>query len=519
MKQSSDKGRQQLSCCQGDNILSCQEFDIDLSVLGDGDLFLEPLNTTLTFRGLVFMSSNSYKYGNDHVEFIITANVEIGSAYGHAAFDNGKSYVIEYCGDNRHVLKELDVENLGANKGVDIVDENQGTDAKFRAKRQAVSDTTTIVTYTVKVYYTPQFAAATADIEGFVDQVIQETNQGYINSNVPLRVKLHCTELATINDNTAGTTILSEFKVMKGTTENLRGTADAAALLVNNFGYCGVAYMNTISSGNTVSVTAKNCALGYYSFGHELGHNIGLTHNTAVASNPYFSDGHGHLIAQGSASTGYRTILAYYASGHSQRVNYYSNPAVNYPLTGTPTGVSGVSNNARVLTVQRFDLANVGDESSGCSAGPTTPAPTSCAVDNKYQSFRHVYQGRYTQSQCQAKCKGTTDCLSWIVHNTYSWCYFLVGKQYTYSLYATGPNPDSASCNLFKSECVKSSSISYLRYLGRATGIASGDDCHARCQATSGCTQWNLYKPGKYCHMYNEYYSSYGGWTSGPKYC
>ena len=518
MKQGSGNGRQQLSCCQGDNILSCQEFDIDLSVLGDGDLFLEPLNTTLTFRGLVFMSSNSYNYGNDDVDFIITANVEIGSVYGHAAFDNGKSYVIEYCGDNNHVLKELDVQNLGSDEGIDFVDENPGTSAKFRAKRQAVSDTTTIVTYTVKVYYTPQFAATTADIEGFVDQVIQETNQGYINSNVPLRVKLHCTELATISDTYDGRTMISNFRVMKGTTANLRGTADAAALLVNSFNLCGIGYVNTISSGATISVTAKNCAIGTYTFGHELGHNIGLEHNTQVATNPYFSDGYGHLIAQGSASTGYRTILAYEAPGHRQPVNYYSNPEVIYPHTGTPTGVAGVSNNARVLTVQRFDLANVGDESSGCSA-PPPPTTTSCSLDNKYQSFMHEYQGGLTQSQCQSRCKASSECLSWIVYGSNNVCYFLVGKQYSYSSYATGPNPNIESCNLFKSECVRSNAITYIKFIGSATGITSGDACHARCQATSGCTQWNLYKMGNTCYMYSEYYNSYGGWTSGPKYC
>ena len=31
---------------------------------------------------------------------------------------------------------------------------------------------------------------------------------------------------------------------------------------------------------------------------------------------------------KGAASTGYRTILGYYADGHDIRVNYYSNPAV-----------------------------------------------------------------------------------------------------------------------------------------------------------------------------------------------
>ena len=44
------------------------------------------------------------------------------------------------------------------------------------------ADTKSIVTYTVKVYYTPQFAATTSNIDAFIDQVIQETNLGYINS-------------------------------------------------------------------------------------------------------------------------------------------------------------------------------------------------------------------------------------------------------------------------------------------------------------------------------------------------
>ena len=83
--------RRHLSCCKGMNILSCAEINIDANVLGDDDIFLEPLNTTLQYKGLVHMSSNSYHYSNDEVDFIITANVEIGSVYGHAALENGKS--------------------------------------------------------------------------------------------------------------------------------------------------------------------------------------------------------------------------------------------------------------------------------------------------------------------------------------------------------------------------------------------------------------------------------------------
>ena len=51
-----------------------------------------------------------------------------------------------------------------------------------------------------------------------------------------------------------------------------------------------------------------------------------------------------------------RTVLAYNSPGYSTRVNYYSNPAINYPGTGTSTGVTGLSNNARVMPYSRVKM-------------------------------------------------------------------------------------------------------------------------------------------------------------------
>ncbi len=45
-------------------------------------------------------------------------------------------------------------------------------------------DLTTPVTYSIKFYYTPAFAAITPDIQGFVNQVVTEVNLGYIHSQV-----------------------------------------------------------------------------------------------------------------------------------------------------------------------------------------------------------------------------------------------------------------------------------------------------------------------------------------------
>ena len=78
----------------------------------------------------------------------------------------------------------------------------------------------------------------------------------------------------------------------------LRNSADAAALLVQNFDYCGMARSFTYNTGDTTSVTMKSCALGYYSFGHEIAHNLGALHDPRVSTNGIFPEGHGHLIAQ-----------------------------------------------------------------------------------------------------------------------------------------------------------------------------------------------------------------------------
>ena len=147
--------------------------------------------------------------------------------------------------------------------------------SEYNSLDRAASDNVTKVAYSVMFYYTADFEEITDDIEGFIDQVVAETNQGYINSKVPLEVTKFCVEKATIEENSNHAEMKDAFKVMKGSglagATALRNTADAAALLVKNSSSCGVAYMNQISFGYTISVCMKSCAIGYYSFGHEVG--------------------------------------------------------------------------------------------------------------------------------------------------------------------------------------------------------------------------------------------------------
>ena len=64
-----------------------------------------------------------------------------------------------------------------------------------------------------------------------MDQLIAETNQGYINSNIPIRVKIFCKEATTLNDESESATLFTKYANYKGSSEALLGSSDAAALL------------------------------------------------------------------------------------------------------------------------------------------------------------------------------------------------------------------------------------------------------------------------------------------------
>jgi len=343
-----------------------------------------PYGINATFSNMIPGNVAGYHYIGDNADVIITYNEKTNGLHGHVATMDGRSFVIENCGTSGHVFKELDLSVIGLDNAI-TEDYSGDPHGPIQRSLSLEDNRQSKPTYSIFFYYTPEFKANTPDIDGFLDQVLAETNQGYMNSGVDLIATKFCAEEATIGDGTDFYATFSSFKTMKGDITTLRGTADFAALLTSQAvqNICGLGSLNVVSSGNTVTLTAKTCAVGYYSFGHEIGHNIGLHHDPATSTNTAFSYGHGHLIAQGSYTKGLRTILAYNAANHGTRVNYYSNPNINHPSTGTPTGVTGTSNNARLLTEKAIALAAIGNESGTCAGTTlpptTTPPPTTTA--------------------------------------------------------------------------------------------------------------------------------------------
>jgi hypothetical protein len=243
----------------------------------------------------------------------------------------------------------------------------------------------------VGVLYTPRAlakAGSTAAMTNLINVAVSETNQAYANSGVIQRLRLVYAALTNYDElNTAGDPDSPDvFKVALKRLANpsdgfmdeahsLREQykADLTALLIDNTDLCGLAYLGATGSGDPrlgFAVVSSTCATGYYSFGHELGHNMGLSHDRAngVGLTPARPYGYGYQDPAGR----FRTIMAYSdgCPGTCPRIQHFSSPAVSY--NGLPTGVantfSNSANAAQTLNETRTIVANFRQ-----SGGPPQP--------------------------------------------------------------------------------------------------------------------------------------------------
>ena len=203
------------------------------------------------------------------------------------------------------------------------------------------------------------------NVRDAVKVAIDETNQSYQNSSVTHRVELvRLLETSYTEYSASGVDCLDEMdedldrftNTSDGNmdvvhTERDRYRADVCVLLSDPCDWCGLATGLNVSASEAFCVVDWDCLMGYYSFGHEIGHLHGCGHDTYVyPTNPHFSYGHALV----NVSEGWRTIMGYNTECDDQtpsvsctRIQYWSNQTVNY--NGVATGTSSTEDNQRVL--------------------------------------------------------------------------------------------------------------------------------------------------------------------------
>ncbi len=194
-----------------------------------------------------------------------------------------------------------------------------------------------------------------AQAQTFAQQAIDSTNTTYINSKIRQRVRLAGAvettlaesgtlsgELSTVRADPAVAALREQYK------------ADLVAMISNSTDNCGIGYL--LGSGNSLNgftVNSRTCAVGNLSFAHELGHNMGSTHNPENGSAPSYSYGYGHYV-----NGVFRTVMSYTdpcTMGCARRP-YFSNPEVLFG--GLPTGIENARDNARSINNTADRIAN-----------------------------------------------------------------------------------------------------------------------------------------------------------------
>ena len=194
----------------------------------------------------------------------------------------------------------------------------------------------------VLVLYTTATKEASVDIDLEIELAITETNDSYTNSGIRQRLRLvHAQEVSYVEAGDMDNDLDRLEHASDGRLDiayDLRGaySADMVSLWVEGGDYCGIANIMTdvehSFASKAFSVVARSCATGNYSFGHELGHNMGARHDRYVDNtngSPY-NYNHGYL----NVADNWRTIMAYNnecddAGVYCTRLQFWSNPDID----------------------------------------------------------------------------------------------------------------------------------------------------------------------------------------------
>ena len=298
---------------------------------------------------------------------------------------NGEVYQVRSVGGGIHAIRKIDQSKF-PEEAPPIAVQAVPDRSEILSPPAEADDGSTI---DVLVVYTAAAAGASSNIAAEIQLGIDETNQSYVNSGIAQRVRLvHAAQVSYDETGRGGTDLVRLKSSNDGYLDEVHSirnnyAADLVSLWVENMDACGIGYLMTnVSTGfasSAFSVVQRDCATGYYSFGHEMGHNMGAHHDRYATKNEdgAYSYSHGYVYKPGK----WRTVMAYNddcsASGFDcTRILYWSNPNVDYQ--GNPAGIANSANNALTLNNTAYTVANF--RSSG-SPNPTPQCDMAIGFD------------------------------------------------------------------------------------------------------------------------------------------
>jgi hypothetical protein len=321
-------------------------------------------------------------------EVTLVADPDRGIVVGSVAVP-GALFRIRYAGQGVHVVEEVDPRSFPD----DIVIPVRPPLADAAPPAVGADDGSIV---DLLVVYTPAARAAaggTAGMEAIVDLAVLETNSSYANSGVHHRLRLVHAQEIPYTEASIETDLTRLAGTADGYMDEVHGLRDAhgadlvALLREGTEAACGVAYLMTTPSSAfapwAFSVTARDCATGYYSFAHEIGHNLGADHDWAMTPNgAAASFNHGYV----STTLGWRTVMAYGEScGYCTRLPRWSNPDLfhNGERTGVAEGSFRAADNRKTLNNAALTVANfrpaVSDPGTACDPA----AAPGCVLANR----------------------------------------------------------------------------------------------------------------------------------------
>lgn len=260
-------------------------------------------------------------------------------------------YQVDYAGNGIHWVRHSDpasAPKCGTNDSHGIFSSQSLQSTQGGAGSRGSGNTIDVL-----VVYSTAAKNSSGGTNGMISKInlaVTETNDAYTLSGVTQQLNLvHTEEMIGYNEPSSFSQILSDLaSETDGDMDNVHALrdqygADCVAMICQNGQYCGIAYLMTnVSHGfedNAFSVTNYSCATGYYSFGHELGHNMGCAHDPANAGSAAYSYSYGWRTTNNQ----YRTVMAY---SPGTRVKRFSSPNITY--NGWVMG-DGNQDNARSL--------------------------------------------------------------------------------------------------------------------------------------------------------------------------